>query len=87
MKVMEDYGVETTVLLPPPFPSAHPARYGMAELKEIVRPHRDRLALRQAASRCAQALKACAICSAAAWASGTSPRICKKPCTMPLAQM
>ena len=34
-----------------------------------------------------QAFKACAICSAAAWASGTSPRICKKPCTMPLAQM
>jgi hypothetical protein len=41
---MEDYGVETTILLPPPFPSGHPARYGMAELKEIVRPHRDRLA-------------------------------------------
>lgn len=44
VKVMDDFGVETTILLPPPFPSGHPARYGLVELKQIVRAYPDRLA-------------------------------------------
>ena len=44
VKVMDDFGVETTILLPPPFPPGHPGRYGLAELKPIVRERPDRLA-------------------------------------------
>jgi hypothetical protein len=44
VKAMDDFGVEMTILLPPPFPSGHPGRYGRSELKPMVRAYPDRLA-------------------------------------------
>lgn len=44
VKVMDDFAVETTILLPPPFPSGHPATYGRRELASIVRAYPGRLA-------------------------------------------
>jgi predicted TIM-barrel fold metal-dependent hydrolase len=41
---MDEFAIEMTILLPPPFPPGHPGRYGMVELKSMVRGHSDRLA-------------------------------------------
>jgi predicted TIM-barrel fold metal-dependent hydrolase len=44
VNAMDDFGVEMTILLPPPFPSRHPALYGRGELKPMVHAYPERLA-------------------------------------------
>jgi amidohydrolase family protein len=44
VNAMDDFGVEMTILLPPPFPSGHPGRYERGELRPMVRASPGRLA-------------------------------------------
>jgi predicted TIM-barrel fold metal-dependent hydrolase len=44
LRVMDDYQVEMTILLPPPFTPGHPGTYGRREIAPVVREHSRRFA-------------------------------------------
>lgn len=45
LRAMDEFKVETTILLPPPFSSNHRGTYGRRELESVIREHPGRFAL------------------------------------------
>jgi len=45
LRLMDEFAVEQTILLPPPFPEGHPGIYGRREIESLLRDGRGRLAM------------------------------------------